>query len=99
MKPSYPRQTWVALCAAFLAVAALTGTAKSQTNTPTVIGQIDAECNAIQDAVMALHPIHVAYKSGTWVVLSDADYTVAAQTNVSIMLADVYKQGSKYAWV
>jgi hypothetical protein len=48
---------------------------------------------------MALHPIHVAFKSGNWAVLSDADYAVAAQTNAQVTFADVYKQGSKYAWV
>jgi hypothetical protein len=93
------RQFRQILCVAVVAVAALTATAKSQTSVPAPIAQIDSECNAIQDAVMALHPIRVAYKSGTWVVLSEADYAVAAQINKSIALADVYQQGTKYAWV
>ena len=80
-------------------VAALTTTAKSQAGDASPIGQIDTECNAIQNAVMALHPIHVAYQSGAWVVLSDADFAVAEKVGASIMLADVYKQGSNYAWV
>jgi hypothetical protein len=79
--------------------AALTTTTKSQAGDASATGQIDTECDAIQDAVMALHPIHVAYQSGTWVVLSDADFAVAEKVGASIMLADVYKQGSKYAWV
>ncbi|MGB8909027.1 MAG: hypothetical protein WCC84_09790 [Candidatus Cybelea sp.] len=80
-------------------MAALTTTAKAQAGDASPIGQIDTECNAIQNAVMALYPIHVAYQSGTWVVLSDADFAVAEKVGASIMLADVYKQGSNYAWV
>ncbi|HTV93126.1 MAG TPA: hypothetical protein VMG98_10450 [Verrucomicrobiae bacterium] len=63
------------------------------------IKQIDTECNAIQDAVMALHPIHVAYKSGQWLVVSDANYMAAQKVGASLTLADVYKQGTRYAWV
>ena len=63
------------------------------------VKQIDTECNAIQDAVMALKPVHVVYRSGNWEVLSNADLTVAMQTKASVKFADVYKQGSKYAWV
>jgi hypothetical protein len=80
-------------------VAALTTTAKLQAGDASAIGQIDTECDAIQDAVMALHPIHVGYQSGAWVVLSDADFAVAEKVSASIVLADVYKQGAKYAWV
>ena len=79
--------------------AALTTTVRSQAADASAIGQIDTECNAIQNAVMALHPIHVADQSGTWVVLSDADFAVAEKVGASIVLADVYKQGSSYAWV
>jgi hypothetical protein len=82
-----------------LLVAALATTAKSQAGDASATGQIDSECDAIQDAVMALHPIHVAYQSGTWAVLSDADVAVAEKVGASIMLADVYKQGTNYAWV
>jgi hypothetical protein len=71
----------------------------SQTSDANAIKQIDTECNAIQDAVMALHPIHVVYRSGNWAVLSDADMAVAVQTKASITFADVYKQQSNYAWV
>jgi len=63
------------------------------------IKKIDTECNAIQDAIMALHPIRVALVSGTWVVLSEGDYATAVQTKSSVRFADVYKQGSKFAWV
>lgn len=79
--------------------AALTTTARSQAGDTSAIGQIDTECDAIQNAVIALHPIHVAYQTGTWTVLSDADFAVAEKVGASIMLADVYKQGSNYAWV
>jgi hypothetical protein len=87
------------LSAALLAAVVLTTTARSQTSDAAAVKQIDTECNAIQDAVMALHPIHVAYRSSNWDVLSDADYAVAERTAVSITFVDVYKQGSKYAWV
>lgn len=80
-------------------VGGLTTIAKSQAGDASTIGQINTECTAIQNAVMALHPIHVAYQSGTWVVLSDAHFAVAEKVRASIMFADVYKQGSNYAWV
>jgi len=63
------------------------------------VKQIDSDCLAIENAVMALHPIHVALVAGQWKVLSDGDYTIAQQTHKSITFADVYKQGSGYAWV
>ena len=88
----------VLLAAALLAVALVAVNARSSAS-PGPVAQINTECNAIQNAVMALHPIHVAYRSGNWVVMSDADYTVAERTKASITFADVYKQGSKYAWV
>lgn len=71
------------------------GTLRSQTT----VSDIDTECNAIQNAVMALTPVHLAYQSSHWNVLSDADYTVAQRTKTSVTFADVYKQGNKYAWV
>ena len=63
------------------------------------IKAIDTDCSAIQNAVMALHPIHVALIKNTWKVLSDADYTVAEQTRASITLVDAWKQGTTYAWI
>jgi hypothetical protein len=87
------------LSAVLLAAAVLTGPASSQTSDAAAVKQIDTECNAIQDAIMALHPIHVAFRSSNWDVLSDADLTVAARTKVSITFADVYKQKQNYAWV
>lgn len=57
-----------------------------QTQAQTTVPEINLECNAIQDAVMALKPIHVAYRSLHWVVLSDADFAVAQQTKTSITL-------------
>ena len=92
------RSLQVLLTVALLAVAVFAANARSQA-APGPIARIDTECNAIQDAVMALHPIHVLYRSGNWIVLSDADYTVAERTKASVTFADVYKQGSKFAWV
>lgn len=63
------------------------------------IKAIDTECNAIQSAIQALKPIHVALIGSNWKVLSDADLTVAQQTNATLAFADVWKQGKNYAWV
>lgn len=63
------------------------------------VKKIDSECNAVQNAVMALKPIHVTLRSGTWYVLSDAQMTAALQTKASLTFADVWKQGANYAWV
>lgn len=60
---------------------------------------IDADCSAIQDAIMALKPIHLVYSSSTWKVASDADVTVAEQSKAAVTIADVWKQGKDYAWV
>jgi len=88
----------VATVLVFAGAVVLEEPVSAQTTSDT-IKQINTECNAIQDAILALHPIHVAFRSGKWDVLSDADYTVAMQTKASITFADVYRQGSKYAWV
>lgn len=63
------------------------------------VKSIDSDCSAIQNAVMALHPIHVVLAGSQWKVMSEGDYTVAEQTHKSITFADVYKQGKDYAWV
>lgn len=78
-----------------LAIGSIPFTAAAQDT----VAQIDSECNAIQNAVMALHPVHVALVAGQWKVLSEGDYAVAEQTHESITFADVYKQGNNYAWV
>lgn len=73
------------------------GTASS--NTTTAIKQINTECNAIQNAVMALNPIHVVFINSKWKVLDDQGYMVAERTHKSITLTDAWKQGKNYAWV
>jgi hypothetical protein len=87
------RAPWLVITLGFVFVA--TGDLRSQTT----VQAIDTQCNAIQDAVMALHPIHVAYMKSQWNVMSDADYTAAQRTASSATFADVYKQGKNYAWV
>lgn len=88
-----------------LCVASVTPIARSQSmgttasSPPSPVAAIDAQCSAIQDAVMALKPVHVVYRSNNWNVVGDKDYTVMSQTKTSILFADVYKQGSNYAWV
>ena len=76
-----------------------TSTPAAQSTHITDVHNIDTECNAIQNAIMALKPVHVALIKGTWQVLSDADLTVAEQIKKSITFADVWKQGNNYAWV
>jgi hypothetical protein len=85
--------------AAIVCASAVTTVAQTQTNGGAAVQQIDTECNAISEAVMALHPIHVVLRSATWAVISDADYAAAGQTQANVTYADVYKQGPKYAWV
>jgi hypothetical protein len=85
--------------AALVAGALLTSAATAQTSNAAAIAAINTECNAIQDAVMALHPVRVAYRSGQWLVVSDAQYMAAEKVGASLTLADAYKQGSKFAWV
>ena len=60
---------------------------------------INTECNAIQSAIQALHPVHLALVSSQWKVLSDADFTVAERTHASITLVDAWKSGKNYAWI
>ncbi len=64
-----------------------------------MVKQIDADCQAIQNATMALHPTHLALVGGTWRVFSEGDYAVVEQTHKSIAFADVFKQGNNPAWV
>lgn len=86
-------------CAALIVVGAYAPASAEMSAHGKVVAQIDSECNAIQNAVMALKPIHVAYQSGKWAVMSDADATVAVRTNAQLTYADVFKQGNNYAWV
>jgi hypothetical protein len=71
----------------------------AQNDQPAPVKQIDTECNAIQNAVMALKPIHVLLQSGTWKVASDGDVAVAERTHAAVTIADVWKQGKSFAWV
>lgn len=73
--------------------------AQVQTTNALAVKQIDDDCLAIQNAVMALKPIYVAYQSGNWAVVPDGDAAVAMQTNGKATFADVYKQGDNYAWI
>lgn len=83
---------------AFIAGSFLTP-ARAAMSDAAMVQSIDTECNAIQNAVMALKPVHAALVSGKWVVMNDGDYTAAVRTNASLTFADVYKQGKNYAWV
>jgi len=92
------RYTVFALAAVVATGTLMTATARVSAQADAV-KQIDSDCLAIQNAIMALHPIHVALIAGQWKVLSEGDYAVAEQTHKSITFADVYKQGNNYAWV
>jgi hypothetical protein len=63
------------------------------------VKQIDTDCLAIQNAVMALHPVHLAYQASQWKVLSDADYAIAERNHELIAFIDAWKQGDSYAWI
>ncbi|HTJ26797.1 MAG TPA: hypothetical protein VMA36_11610 [Candidatus Limnocylindria bacterium] len=85
---------------ALILVATSPAIAQSQANDPAAaVKQIDTDCLAIQNAVMALHPIHVLLASGTWKVVSDGDVAIADRTHAAVTIADVYKQGKQFAWV
>jgi hypothetical protein len=74
--------------------------ALSQASDPAVQQkQIDADCSAIQNAVMALHPVHVLLTSSTWKVVSDGDVAVADRTHAVATIADVWTQKKQLAWV
>jgi hypothetical protein len=89
-----------------LAVAAVSLSCLVTSATPTfaagvnkTIKQIDTECNAVQDAIMALHPVHLAFVSNKWKVLTTSEYAIAEKTHESITFVDAWKQGSNYAWI
>jgi ligand-binding SRPBCC domain-containing protein len=95
-----PRRIIAILSASIICVSLATTAVRPQMmSAGDAIKHIDTECNAIQDAVMALKPVHVTLRSGTWYVLSDAQMTAALQTKASLTFADVWKQGGSYAWV
>lgn len=95
-----PRRFIASLSAAIICTALATTAVGSQMmSSGDAVKSIDTECGAIQNAVMALKPTHVSLRSGTWYVLSDARMSVALQTKASLTYADVWKQGSNYAWV
>jgi hypothetical protein len=73
--------------------------AQSQANDQQAQQQIDTDCNAIQNAVMALHPVHVLLTSSTWKVVSDSDAAIADRTHASVTIADVWMQKKQPAWV
>jgi hypothetical protein len=88
----------VAVLAALVAGTPLAG--RSQTaGVEAQIKAIDADCSAIQNAAMALKPVHLALLQSQWKVLSDADGTVAQQTRASIALVDAWKAEKSYAWI
>ena len=66
---------------------------------PATVEAINADCSAIQSAIQALHPVHLALVNSKWKVLNDNDYTVIEKTHESLTLVDVWKQGKSYAWV
>lgn len=83
------------VCCALL----LPSVAWSDESTAAAVKAIDADCNAISLAVMALKPVHVVLADGKWKVMSEGDYTVAENTHAAVMFVDAYKQGNNYAFV
>jgi hypothetical protein len=90
------RSITIALFAA-IAIAPLTGRPQNA-GAAAQVKAIDTDCSAIQNAIMALHPVHLALVQSKWQVLSDADYAVAQQTRASITLVDAWKAEKNYAW-
>ena len=87
---------------ALIAAAGVTRAPAAPTPPPAIQKQvmaINTDCSAIQNAVMALKPIHFVYAKSTWKVASDQDVTVAERTHASVTIADIWKQGKNYAWV
>lgn len=89
---------WFSIFFTFLLASATVAPAQI-TSPGAAVLTIDKDCNAIQNAVMALKPTSVALQSGTWVVVADDNAAVAMQTNEKMTFANVYKQGNNYAWV
>ncbi|MBV8198635.1 MAG: hypothetical protein JO263_10895 [Candidatus Eremiobacteraeota bacterium] len=87
------------LTCAFALVLGLLPAAGRTDDVASAVKQIDSECSAIQSAIMALKPVHVALISSTWKVESDADYAVAERTHAAVAFADVWTQGKNPAWV
>ncbi|HTA38112.1 MAG TPA: hypothetical protein VK760_03495 [Candidatus Acidoferrales bacterium] len=73
--------------------------ARSADAAPAAVKAIDTDCSAIQSAIQALHPVHLALVSSQWKVMSDADFAVAEQTHTSITFVDAWKAGTGYAWI
>lgn len=66
---------------------------------PDTTQSIDTDCSAIQNAVMALKPVHAVLVGSKWKVMSEGDYAVAEQTRASITFVDAYKATKGYAWI
>jgi hypothetical protein len=92
------RSVVIALVAATALGSPLIGRAQNA-SAAAQIKAIDTDCSAIQNAIMALHPVHLALVQSKWKVLSDADYAVAERTHASITLVDAWKAENNYAWI
>lgn len=90
---------WFSIFVAVLFASTMVTQAQVTKTNALAVKQIDDECNAIQNAVMALKPTYVAYQTGKWVVVPEGDAAVAMQTNAKATFANVYKQGDNYAWI
>jgi hypothetical protein len=94
------KRSLLALAVAALGFSSITATVRPvAAQSANSIKQINAECNAIQDAIMAFHPVHLALLNSKWKVLSTGDYTVAERTHTSVTFVDAWKQGNNYAWI
>jgi hypothetical protein len=95
-----PSRLAASVLGALLLSAAFPLIAQSQANNAAVQQkQIDADCSAIQGAVMALRPVHFLLTSSTWNVVSDGEVAVADRTHAAVTIADVWMQKKQPAWV
>jgi hypothetical protein len=88
----------IALCAATIAGTPLVGSPQNA-GVAAQVKAIDTNCLAIQNAIMALHPVHLAFVQSKWQVVSDANWVAAQRTHASVTFVDAWKAQNNYAWI
>jgi hypothetical protein len=68
-------------------------------STQTMMAQVDVTCDTMVQQQKLVKPVHLAYKSSTWNVVSDPNAVAADQTSATAVFAEVWQQNGKYVWV
>jgi hypothetical protein len=89
----------IVLAAAVCVPAVIAATYRPALAALSAVAAIDSDCLAIQNALPALHPTHLALVKNKWTVVNGANFVAAQKTTTAITLVDAYKQGKNYAWV